>query len=55
MMLELSGGHNDVGFTDDSLGRALARFWPDPDQSIPRLVPTTTPQEPSAPNTQACR
>ena len=26
-MLELPGGHNDVGFRDDSLGRALRRFW----------------------------
>ena len=29
-MLELSGGHNDVGFADESLVRALARFWPNP-------------------------
>jgi alpha-beta hydrolase superfamily lysophospholipase len=28
VMLELPGGHNDVGFADDSLGRALAQFWP---------------------------
>ena len=31
MMLELPGGHNDVGFArpdDESLGPALARFWP---------------------------
>lgn len=26
-MLELPGGHNDVGFADDSLGRALGQFW----------------------------
>ena len=31
MMLELPGGHNDVGFADESLGRALAQFWPTPD------------------------
>jgi len=30
-MLELAGGHNGAGFADDSLARALARFWPDPD------------------------
>ena len=30
MMLELTGGHNDVGFADESLLRALAQFWPDP-------------------------
>jgi pimeloyl-ACP methyl ester carboxylesterase len=30
MMLELPGGHNDVGFADESLRRALAQFWPDP-------------------------
>jgi len=30
-MLELSGGHNNAGFTgDDSLRRALAQFWPNP-------------------------
>jgi pimeloyl-ACP methyl ester carboxylesterase len=28
VMLELPGGHNDAGFADDSLGPALARFWP---------------------------
>jgi pimeloyl-ACP methyl ester carboxylesterase len=28
VMLELPGGHNDAGFTDDSLGPALAQFWP---------------------------
>ena len=31
VMLELAGGHNGAGFADDSLGRALAQFWPDPD------------------------
>jgi len=31
VMLELAGGHNGAGFADDSLARALARFWPDPD------------------------
>jgi uncharacterized protein len=30
VMLELPGGHNDAGFADDSLGRALAQFWPNP-------------------------
>jgi uncharacterized protein len=30
MMLELPGGHNDVGFRDESLVRALAQFWSDP-------------------------
>ena len=31
VMLELSGGHNDVGFPiDDSFRRALAEFWPVP-------------------------
>lgn len=30
LMLELPGGHNDVGFADQSLGPALARFWPNP-------------------------
>ena len=30
-MLELSGGHNNVGFSgDESLTRALAQFWPNP-------------------------
>jgi pimeloyl-ACP methyl ester carboxylesterase len=28
VMLELPGGHNDVGFADESLSRALAQFWP---------------------------
>ena len=30
VMLELPGGHNDVGFRDESLGRTLAQFWPNP-------------------------
>ena len=31
VMLELRGGHNDVGFTGGvSLNRALAQFWPNP-------------------------
>jgi uncharacterized protein len=31
VMLELAGGHNDVGFAGgDSLTRALAQFWPNP-------------------------
>jgi hypothetical protein len=31
VMLELRGGHNNVGFTGgDSLNRALAQFWPNP-------------------------
>lgn len=30
MMLELPGGHNDVGFADESLGPALRRSWPSP-------------------------
>ena len=46
VMLELAGGHNGAGFADDSLGRALAQFWPDPIESSARLVPTTTRQEP---------
>ena len=30
-ILELSGGHNDVGFAEgESLSHALARFWPNP-------------------------
>jgi len=29
VMLELPGGHNDVGFADESLGRALGQFWAD--------------------------
>ena len=29
VMLEVPGGHNDAGFADESLGRALSRFWPD--------------------------
>ena len=30
-MLELAGGHNDVGFArDEPLGRVLAQFWPNP-------------------------
>jgi pimeloyl-ACP methyl ester carboxylesterase len=28
VMLEVPGGHNDAGFADDSLVRALAQFWP---------------------------
>ena len=48
VMLELAGGHNGAGFADDSLGRALAQFWPDPDQSTARLVPTTTRQAPQS-------
>jgi pimeloyl-ACP methyl ester carboxylesterase len=32
-MLELRGGHNDVGIgEDDALRRALAHFWPSPQQ-----------------------
>jgi pimeloyl-ACP methyl ester carboxylesterase len=27
LMLELPGGHNDVGFRDDSLRRAMGEFW----------------------------
>jgi pimeloyl-ACP methyl ester carboxylesterase len=31
IMLELAGGHNDVGFAGgESPGRALAQFWPNP-------------------------
>ena len=30
VMLELPGGHNDVGFRDESLKRALAEFWAAP-------------------------
>ena len=30
VMLELPGGHNDVGFADESLSRALAQFWSNP-------------------------
>ncbi len=29
-MLELPGGHNDVGFRDESLNRTLAQFWSNP-------------------------
>ena len=28
-MLEVPGGHNEAGFADESLPRALAQFWPD--------------------------
>ena len=28
VMLELNGRHNDVGFADDALSRALGEFWP---------------------------
>jgi len=30
VMLELPGGHNDVGFRDESLNRTLAQFWSEP-------------------------
>jgi hypothetical protein len=31
VMLELPGGHNNVGFAaDGSLNLALAQFWPNP-------------------------
>src|SRR5262245_7063723 len=30
VMLELPGGHNDVGFRDESLIRTLAQFWSNP-------------------------
>ena len=30
VMLELPGGHNDVGFRDESLSRTLAQFWSNP-------------------------
>ena len=30
VMLELSGGHNDVGFRDESLTRTLRQFWSNP-------------------------
>ena len=30
VMLELAGGHNEVGFADESLRRAIAQFWPNP-------------------------
>jgi pimeloyl-ACP methyl ester carboxylesterase len=31
VLLELPGGHNNVGFAgDESLNRALAQFWPNP-------------------------
>jgi hypothetical protein len=29
-MLELPGGHNEVGFADESLSRALRQFWSNP-------------------------
>jgi pimeloyl-ACP methyl ester carboxylesterase len=31
VMLELPGGHNEVGFADESLSRALSQFWSNPD------------------------
>ena len=40
VMLELPGGHNEAGFADESLRRALAEFWPRPAQS--GLAPTGT-------------
>lgn len=33
VLLELPGGHNDVGFADESVGRALAQFWASRDSS----------------------
>jgi hypothetical protein len=30
VMLELPGGHNDVGFADESLSRTLGQFWVNP-------------------------
>ena len=30
VMLELAGGHNEAGFADESLRRAIAQFWPNP-------------------------
>ena len=30
VMLELPGGHNNVGFADESLSRALGEFWSNP-------------------------
>ena len=30
VMLELPGGHNEVGFADESLSRALSQLWPSP-------------------------
>ena len=29
-MLELRGGHNDVGVADEAVARALAQIWPGP-------------------------
>jgi hypothetical protein len=31
VMLELPGGHNQVGFADEPLSRALSQFWSNPD------------------------
>ena len=30
VLLEIPGGHNDVGFRGDALASALAEFWPTP-------------------------
>jgi pimeloyl-ACP methyl ester carboxylesterase len=30
VMLELRGGHNDVGVADEAVSRALAEIWPGP-------------------------
>jgi pimeloyl-ACP methyl ester carboxylesterase len=30
VMLELRGGHNDVGVADEAVARALAQIWPAP-------------------------
>jgi pimeloyl-ACP methyl ester carboxylesterase len=30
VMLELAGGHNEAGFADESLRRAIGRLWPNP-------------------------
>jgi pimeloyl-ACP methyl ester carboxylesterase len=39
VMLEVAGGHNDVGFRDDALTQALVELWP---------VPAPPPQDPCA-------
>jgi len=34
VMLELPGGHNDVGVADESVRRALSQFWPSPGRVV---------------------
>lgn len=51
VMLELPGGHNDVGFADEALSRELRRFWADPDWTPE--VPASAPANPLSARTSA--